>query len=164
MPCSPASPLTAGDGFDADDQPPIEQVAQTGGGAPKGAEPSHLIRVELEPAGEGEYGGVRSLTLVEPRRDGFENRSEDDEIRTGMLCQQMEEPVVVPDAVAGPAQFLKSFGRGMGIDGQSLPDERVRAFHETPQDQAVSLRMRQCEVVGGRGHDDGLSESFRQGG
>ncbi|MFJ4897884.1 hypothetical protein [Streptomyces sp. NPDC088727] len=94
MPCSPPSPLTGGGGFDADAQPSVEQVAQTGGGAPKGSEPPHLIRVELQLVGEGENSGVRPFPLVEPRRDGFENRSEDDEIRTRMVCQQMEEPVV----------------------------------------------------------------------
>lgn len=123
----------------------------------KGSELPYLIHLKLQPVGESEYGGVGPLALIELRCNGFENSPKNDRVRTGMVCEQAKKLVVVPDAVAGRTQFLERFGWRVGIGGQGLPDERVRTFRETLQDQTVSLGTCQSEVVGRRGHEDGLS-------
>lgn len=111
----------------------------------------------LRPVCEGKHGGVGPFAFFELRGNGIEDGSKNDEVGAGMFCQQTRELVVVPDAVPGRAQFLEGYGRGVGIGGQSLPDEGVRTLRETLQHNDVFLGMRQCEVFSGRGHEDGLS-------
>lgn len=132
-------------------------MAQTGRSATAIAELPHLVRLKLQPVCESKHGGVGPFALFELRGNGIEDSSKNEGVRAGMFCQQAKESVVVPDAVSGRAQLLQGYGRGVGIDGQSLPDEGVRTLRETVQHSAISLGMRQCEVVGGHGHEGDLS-------
>lgn len=133
---------------------PVEPAAQTSRSSTESAELSHLFCRKFHPPCQREHGGVGAFAFGEPRRHGITNGSQHCVVRAGVFRQQAKKPVVVPGTVLGRAQLQQSAGRCVGIGGQCMPDEGVRALREPMQDRAVALGTRQFEVVGRCMHGD----------
>ncbi|MEU6769069.1 hypothetical protein ABZ916_41950 [Streptomyces sp. NPDC046853] len=98
----------------------MKLTAQPRRGPAKRPQRLHLIRLDLLARRQSEHGGVGPLTLGELRRRGIEDGPQHDAVGAGMFGQQSQEPVVVPSAVTGRAQFQKCCGRGTSREWMRL--------------------------------------------